>query len=217
MGQKVETSLLESTICFLGLSMTQYLFSGEVPSMRSRIKTAGVYALVAGDGKPFVIHLSHPPKFWIGVTEVMGRPDFQTDERTKDRPARAQNYDFISETFGAVVQSAPREHWLAELRARDVPCAPLNNFAEVFEDPQVKHLDRLLDVDHPEFGPLQAGAQRPQPAGHSHHPEAPAPDTRRAQRGDPRRAGLHPRGNTLLQGKKHRMTGAAPRSHGRFS
>lgn len=154
-GQKVETSLLESTICFLGLSMTQYLFSGNVPSMKSRIKTAGVYALVAGDGKPFVIHLSHPPKFWVGVTEVMGREDFQTDERTKDRPARAQNYDFISETFSAIVQSKPREHWLQCLEEKDVPCAPINNFAEVFEDPQVKFLDRLITVDHPDYGVFQ--------------------------------------------------------------
>ena len=154
-GQKVETSLLESTICFLGLSMTQYLFSGAVPSMKSRIKTAGVYALVAGDGKPFVIHLSHPPKFWIGVTEVMGREDFQTDERTKDRPARAQNFDFISETFSGIVQSKPREYWLKCLEEKDVPCAPINNFAEVFEDPQVQYLDRLINVDHPEYGTFQ--------------------------------------------------------------
>ena len=112
-------------------------------------------ALVAGDGKPFVIHLSHPPKFWIGVTEVMGREDFQTDERTKDRPARAKNYDFISETFSAIVQSQPREYWLKRLEEKDVPCAPINNFAEVFEDPQVKFLDRLWDVDHPDYGAYQ--------------------------------------------------------------
>lgn len=154
-GQKVETSLLESTICFLGLAMTQYLFSGTVPSMKSRIKTAGVYALVAGDGKPFVIHLSHPPKFWVGVTEVMGRKDFQTDERTKDRPARARNYDFISETFSGIVQTKPREYWLKCLEEKDVPCAPINNFAEVFEDPQVQHLDRLINIDHPEYGAFQ--------------------------------------------------------------
>src|SRR6266403_1226702 len=70
-GQKVETSLLEATISFIGFSMTQFLFSGEIPKKSSRLKTAGVYALVAGDGKPFVIHLSHPPKFWIAVTEVI--------------------------------------------------------------------------------------------------------------------------------------------------
>jgi crotonobetainyl-CoA:carnitine CoA-transferase CaiB-like acyl-CoA transferase len=154
-GQKVETSLLESSICFLGLPLTQYLFSGNVPSMKSRIRTAGVYALVAGDGKPFVVHLSHPPKFWIGLTQVMGREDFQTDERTKDRPARARNYDFISETFSRIVQSKPRDYWLRELEKRDVPCAPINNFAEVFEDPQVKFLDRLISVDHPDYGTFQ--------------------------------------------------------------
>jgi formyl-CoA transferase len=154
-GQKVETSLLESSICFLGLPITQYLFSKEVPSMRSRIKTAGVYALVPGDGKPFVIHLSHPPKFWIGVTEVMGRTDFQTDARTKDRHARSRNYEFISDTFSEIVKSAPRDHWLQLLQEKDVPCAPIYNLAEVFEDPQVRYLDRLIQVHDPEFGEFQ--------------------------------------------------------------
>jgi len=154
-GQKVETSLLEATISFIGFSITQYLFSGEIPKKSSRVKTAGVYALVAGDGKPFVIHLSHPPKFWIGVTEVIGRPDLQTDARTKDRQARIKNYDLIHEILSKAFQSAPRAHWLKALEEKDVPCAPINNFAEVFEDPQVKYLDRLTQVIDPEFGAFQ--------------------------------------------------------------
>ena len=36
-----------------------------------------------------------------------------------------------------------------------MPCAPINNFAEVFEDPQVKFLDRLMKVEDPEFGTFQ--------------------------------------------------------------
>jgi formyl-CoA transferase len=119
------------------------------------LKTAGVYALVAGDGKPFVIHLSHPAKFWIGVTEVIGRPDLQTDPLTKDRHARSKNYDRIHEILSKSVQSAPRGHWLRLLEEKDVPCAPINNFAEVFEDPQVKYLDRLMTVTDPEFGTFQ--------------------------------------------------------------
>ena len=154
-GQKVETSLLEATISFIGFSITQYLFSGEVPKKSTRLKTAGVYALVAGDGKPFIIHLSHPPKFWIGVTEVMGRPDLQTDPRTKDRQSRAKNFDMIHETLSKIVQTAPREHWLKALEEKDVPCAPINNLAEVFEDPQVQFLDRLMKVEDPEFGVFQ--------------------------------------------------------------
>lgn len=154
-GQKVETSLLEATISFIGFGITQYLFSGVIPKKSTRLKTAGVYALVAGDGKPFVIHLSHPPKFWIGVTEVIGRPDLQTDARTKDRHARSQNYDLVNEILGRAAQNAPREHWLKALEEKDVPCAPINNFAEVLEDPQVKFLDRLMEVNDPEFGTFQ--------------------------------------------------------------
>lgn len=154
-GQKVETSLLEATISFIGFSITQYLFSGDVPKKSSRLKTAGVYALVAGDGKPFVIHLSHPPKFWIGVTEVIGRPDLQTDPRTKDRHARIKHFDMIHQILSQAVQGAPRAHWLKALEERDVPCAPINNLAEVFEDPQVRFLDRLIRVDDPEFGTFQ--------------------------------------------------------------
>jgi crotonobetainyl-CoA:carnitine CoA-transferase CaiB-like acyl-CoA transferase len=154
-GQKVETSLLEATISFIGFSVTQYLFSGQVPKKSTRLKTAGVYALVAGDGKPFIIHLSHPPKFWIGVTEVMGCPEFQTDPRTKDRQARAKNFDMIYETLSKIAQTKPRDHWLRELQARDVPCAPINNLAEVFEDPKVQFLDRLMKVEDPEFGTFQ--------------------------------------------------------------
>jgi formyl-CoA transferase len=137
------------------LSITQFLFSGDIPKKSSRLTTAGVYALVAGDGKPFIIHLSHPPKFWIGVTEVIGRPDLQTDPRTKDRQARIKNYDLVQEILSKAVQSEPRAHWLRALEEKDVPCAPINNFAEVFEDPQVKHLDRLMQVADPEFGTFQ--------------------------------------------------------------
>jgi crotonobetainyl-CoA:carnitine CoA-transferase CaiB-like acyl-CoA transferase len=85
----------------------------------------------------------------------MGRPDLQTDPRTKDRHARINHFDMIHEILSKVAQTAPREHWLKALQEKDVPCAPINNLAEVFEDPQVKYLDRLMQVNDPEFGTFQ--------------------------------------------------------------
>jgi formyl-CoA transferase len=61
----------------------------------------------------------------------------------------------IQQIFSQAVQTAPREHWIKALEEKDVPCAPINNLAEVFEDPQVKFLDRLMKVDDPEFGTFQ--------------------------------------------------------------
>ena len=154
-GQKVETSLLEATMSFIGYSITQSLFTGEVPRMGSRLKQAQVYAFVAGDGLPFVIHLSHPPKFWEGVTEVAGRPDLRNDPRFRDRHARIKNYEDLEKILKEAFRTAPREQWLKMLEERDVPCAPIQALDEVFEDPQVRHLDRLVAVKDSELGTFQ--------------------------------------------------------------
>lgn len=154
-GQKVETSLLEATMSFIGYSITQSLFTGEVPRMGSRLHQAQVYAFVAGDGLPFVIHLSHPPKFWEGVTEVASRPDLREDPRFKERHARIKNYDALEAILKEIFRAQPREHWLKSLLEHDVPCAPIRALDEVFEDPQVRHLDRLMAVKDSALGTFQ--------------------------------------------------------------
>ena len=80
-GQKVETSLVEATMSFIGYAITQFLDTGQVPNMVSRLHQAQVYAFVAQDGLPFVVHLSHPKKFWEGLTQTVGRLDLRDDLR----------------------------------------------------------------------------------------------------------------------------------------
>ncbi|MGH9894419.1 MAG: CoA transferase, partial [bacterium] len=48
-----------------------------------------------------------------------------------------------------------RNEWLKKLQENDVPAAPLYNMAEVLDDPQVKHLDLLEEVEHPKAGKLK--------------------------------------------------------------
>lgn len=151
-GQKVETSLLEATISFIGYSVTQYLASGRVPTMISRLHEAQVYAFVAQDGLPFVIHLSHPKKFWEGLTGAISRKDLRDDPRFKDGHAREQSYDQLRDIFKEVFRQNTRDHWLRTLEQHDVPCAPIRKMDEVFEDPQVRFLDRLVEIHDPELG-----------------------------------------------------------------
>jgi len=44
---------------------------------------------------------------------------------------------------------------LQQLEANDVPVVPLYNVAEVLNDPQVRHLDLVEEVNHPQAGKLQ--------------------------------------------------------------
>ena len=147
-GQLVETSLLQSTIAFLGENAAGFFERGTAPSRATRTHSAQVFAFVAGDGRPFVVHLSSPPKFWEGLTRAIDRLDLQADPRFVKRPQRQKHYDELHGILTAIFRTRDRDDWLARLRAEDVPCGPLYDLAGVFEDPQVRHLGMVHELPH---------------------------------------------------------------------
>ena len=154
-GQHVQTSLLQATFSVIGENVAHYSGTGDVPMRNARVRLAQVYALVAGDGLPFVIHLSSPPKFWEGLTQALGRPELAEDPRFKGSQGRQKNYDELVSTLSAIVAERPRDFWLERLRKHDVPCAPLNTLEEVVRDPQVQHLGLVKEIEHPQMGSIR--------------------------------------------------------------
>jgi formyl-CoA transferase len=154
-GQRVDTSLLESVVSFIGENAARYFENGKVPNRATRTHTAQVYAFVAGDGKPFVIHLSSPEKFWRGLLKVAGRLEWKDDPRFNPRPSRQKNYTILHQGLSEVFATKDREHWLRLLSEEDVPSSALNDFAEVFNDPQVQTLEMRVKVPHPKLGEVE--------------------------------------------------------------
>ena len=154
-GQRVETSLLTATLSFLGENAARYFEEGKVPSRKTRTQTAQVYSFVAGDGKPFVIHLSSPPKFWKGLCKVAGHDEWFDDERFVDKAKRRANYDELEGLLAAVFKTETREHWLEQLLEEDVPSAPIYTLDETLDDPQIRHLGVIHEVPHPKVGSVK--------------------------------------------------------------
>src|SRR5262249_38051944 len=154
-GQRVSTSLLESTFSLLAENTAHFFEEQEVPSRATRTHIAQVFAFVAGDDQPFVVHLSSPPKSWQGLLNVIGRPDFATDPGFAERKARIANYDALERELAAIFRTQPRDHWLPRLEEADVPCGPLYDLKGVASDPQVAALDMIVDVPHPVRGSVR--------------------------------------------------------------
>ncbi|MDC0033244.1 CoA transferase [Alphaproteobacteria bacterium] len=154
-GQRVETSLLSSTLAFLGENAARYFEEGDVPKRKTRTQTAAVFAFVAGDGKPFVIHLSSPPKFWEGLCRVVGREEWIEDEMFKTKAGRRMNYDRLEAMLSNIFKTQPRQYWLDGLLEADVPSAPIYALDEALADPQVQHLGMIKEVPHPKVGSVK--------------------------------------------------------------
>lgn len=65
-----------------------------------------------------------------------------------------KHYDLIHEILREVFKSAPRDHWLKMLEEKDVPSAPITTLDEVFQNPQVRHLDRISVIHDPDCGAI---------------------------------------------------------------
>jgi len=154
-GARVETSLLRATLSLIGESAAGYLRTGEVPTRMARVKNAHAFAFLAKDGLPLVIHCSVPEKFWIALLKTVARMDLKLDRRFQTRALRHRNYEALQRELAAAFSRRTRKEWLKRLEKNDVPAGPLYNMAEVLEDPQVKHLGLVDEIDHPLAGRLK--------------------------------------------------------------
>jgi crotonobetainyl-CoA:carnitine CoA-transferase CaiB-like acyl-CoA transferase len=137
-GQRVATSLVGATLAFLVEPATDALLGNPPKGPRSRPVASQTYAWTAGDGLPFTIHLSSPAKFWQGLAHAVGRPELIDDPRYRTQADRRAHYDELHAELAAIFAERTRAEWLDILTAQDVPCAPIYNMREVFEDPQIK-------------------------------------------------------------------------------
>ncbi|HEY6366846.1 MAG TPA: CaiB/BaiF CoA-transferase family protein [Candidatus Binatia bacterium] len=154
-GCRVETSLLQATLSFIGETAAGYLRTGVVPNRMARVKNAHAFAFVCKDQLPIAIHCSVPEKFWLALLKAADRVDLAEDPRFKTRDARRENYEALESALAPVFSTQSREEWLQRLQANDVPVVPLYNVADVLRDPQVLHLDLVEELVHPQAGKLQ--------------------------------------------------------------
>jgi len=171
-GVRVGTSLLEASIAFLAESTGRFLATGVDPDRQHRARLAQVYCLTASDGAPFVIHLSSPKKFWLGLVKAFDCEGLADDIRFADIEGRRRNHGALQDELQERAAARSRDEWLERLEQADVPCAPINRLSEVFADPQVSELGLIVEhrsgdgttLAHGHVAsPLRFDGERPRP------------------------------------------------------
>ena len=146
-GQQVGSTLVGGILAFNTSAATQALAGEPADGPTSRPRASQTYGFTAGDGLPFIVHLSSPPKFWEGLARAAGRPELIEDPRFKTRAARRKSYDALHAELAPIFATQPRAHWLARLEAEEVPHGPMYNMTEVFEDPHIQHMGMEITIE----------------------------------------------------------------------
>lgn len=145
-GQWLHTSLLESMVYMMDFQTSRWLIDKEVPTQAGNYHPTsiptGVYK--ARDGYMNIAVFGS--KIWERFCDILGAPEWVTDERYKDKMGRSINRDSINAEINSRLASQDCAYWVERFNAGGVACGLINDVKAVFDEEQVKHLGMVKDV-----------------------------------------------------------------------
>jgi formyl-CoA transferase len=147
-GGYVHTSLLETQVFMLDFQATRWLMDGEVAAQAGNDHPVNIpMGVFPTADKPINIAASSP-KLWDAFCKAAGREDWQQVPEWQTAKGRSKDRARVNATVAEVTRTKPSEYWIARLEEAGIPCGPINDIREVFEDPQVRHLEMALPMRH---------------------------------------------------------------------
>ena len=144
-GQWVQTSLIECMMFFLDIQAARYVADGIVGKQVGNEHPTGVptNAYKTKDG---YINLAPPPAMWGRVCKAIGREDLIKHPDYATREVRRKRREEINGIFQAFTLQHDSATLLELFQKADVPCGPIYDIAEAYDDPQAKHLGLTQSV-----------------------------------------------------------------------
>jgi crotonobetainyl-CoA:carnitine CoA-transferase CaiB-like acyl-CoA transferase len=155
-GQYIDMALLDCTVAVGSNQAVSYLMTGNIPKRYGNAHAAVVpYQTFATADGHVIIAVGNDAQ-WQRYCEVMKRPDLAGDERFKRTNDRIVNRGILIPEIARTMATRTCKAWLADLEAADVPCGPINNYKQVFEDPQVIHRGMHVEIPRTDGGTVPA-------------------------------------------------------------
>jgi formyl-CoA transferase len=148
-GQYIDVALLDTIVAFGANQIFNYFTSGKVPgrygNAHANLLPYEVFATADGH---VILAVGNDSQF-ASFCKVAGRPELAADSRYATMPERIRNRVTLIPLVRDIIGKRPSRQWIAELEAANVPCGPINDYREVFEDPQVRHRGLKVEIPHP--------------------------------------------------------------------
>jgi crotonobetainyl-CoA:carnitine CoA-transferase CaiB-like acyl-CoA transferase len=151
-GQRIDVSLLESTLAMLINQAHNAFATGEQPprlgNAHPNIVPYETFATADGE----IVVAVGSERQWPKLCAELDLPELATDARFADNGARVRNRAVLRPILAARLAEADSAHWLRRLDEAGIPCGPVNSVLAAFEQPQAIAREMRVEVDHPTLG-----------------------------------------------------------------
>ncbi|NKY42545.1 CaiB/BaiF CoA transferase family protein [Nocardia cerradoensis] len=150
---RLDCPMLDCLIGVSALQTSEFWGSGVEPARlgTAHPRNAPYQGFAAADGD-FTVAAGND-RLWAAVADVVGAPELADDPRFLTQLDRVAHHAELAAILQERFASAKRDHWIAELRARGVPCGPVNSFGDILSDEHVPATGLVGSLDVPVAGP----------------------------------------------------------------
>jgi formyl-CoA transferase len=148
-GQYIDMALLDVQVAMLANMNSNFLASGTPPARwgNAHPNIVPYQTFQTSDGW-IIVAVGNDGQFRKFV-EAGGRAQLADDERFATNPARVRNRETLVPLLAAMVRERGKREWIEALEAAQVPCGPINDLREVFDNEQVIARGMQIDLPHP--------------------------------------------------------------------
>jgi formyl-CoA transferase len=137
-GQHIDMALLDVGMAILANQASAFLNTGVAPQRQgnSHPSLAPYQDFHTKDGS-MLLAIGNNGQF-VRFCEAAGRPEWATDPRYATNTLRVRHREVLIPDMEAVTRTRTTAEWIALLEDKAVPCGPINDVAQAFDDEQVK-------------------------------------------------------------------------------
>jgi crotonobetainyl-CoA:carnitine CoA-transferase CaiB-like acyl-CoA transferase len=157
-GDSISIAMHDCMLSLLTYQAMMYLTAGIEPQ---RMGSAHEFvipwqAFETADGHMVVASRSNFQ--WAPFCEAIALPDLAGDARFTTNDLRLLHRADLESILADQLRRATTEHWMTALRARNVPCSPVNSLREAFADPHVEVRAMVNQFEQPKLGTVKLPA-----------------------------------------------------------
>ena len=140
--------MLDSQVSWLSYVAQNYLISGEIPKRIGNDHPSIVpYQTVKAKDGLMVLAIANDRQFkefceYAKISNLINDPKFKTNS------SRVKNRCDLNKIINKIIKKKTIKQWVEGLVKVNVPCGPINNIKQVFEDKQVKSRKMIISMKH---------------------------------------------------------------------
>lgn len=154
LGQSLDLALFDAQVSGLVNVASNYLISDKIPErLGNQHPNIVPYQTFETRNGEMVVAVGNDGQF-KRYCQAIGMEDLAADERFETNSKRLENREALIPILIEKMRLKTSEEWLSLLNENGVPCGPINNMAQLFQNEQVQAREMLVEVDHTTAGKI---------------------------------------------------------------